>query len=74
MSMKLSIKEGNLTVSKEFTTTEDQYITAEEVLIAAYDIISRIYGQKAVIRAYHRTCPDRMDVRPEEEWPEEYRG
>ncbi|MEE0083595.1 MAG: hypothetical protein UE068_05195 [Paludibacteraceae bacterium] len=65
--MKLSIQEGNLTVSKEFTATEYQCIAAEEVVIGAYDIISRIYGQKAVIRAYHRTCPDRMDVRPEEE-------
>ena len=60
-------------ITKEFVEAEDHFITAEEVLIGPYDIISRIYGQKAVIRAYHRTCTDRMDVRPKEEWPEEYR-
>lgn len=73
MSMKLSIQEGNLTVIKEFTATEDKNITAEEVLIGAYDVISRIFGQEAVIRAYHRTDPDTVDVRPVEEIPEEYR-
>ena len=58
---------------KEFTETENQSVTAEEVLIGAYDIISRIFGQEAVIRAYYRTDPDTMDLRPQEEWPEENR-
>jgi hypothetical protein len=32
-------------------------------MIAAYDIISRIFSQEAVIRAYHATDPDIMGLR-----------
>ena len=41
----------------------DNYVTAEDVLIAAYDAISRVFSQEAVIRAYHRTDPDTMALR-----------
>lgn len=71
MSMQLIIKEGSLTIIKEFVETKNKSISAEEVLIGAYDVIGRIFGQKAVIRAYYRTNPDTMDLRPDDEWPEE---
>ena len=71
MSMQLIIKEGSLTIIKEFVETKNKSISAEEVLIGAYDVIGRIFGQKAVIRAYHRTDPDTMDLRPVDEWSEE---
>ena len=57
--MEMRIKEGSLTYIKEF----DDYVTAEEMLIGAYELISKVYSQEAVIRAYHRTDPDTMDIR-----------
>ena len=38
-----------------------------DVLIGAYDVISRIFGQGAVINAYYRTDPDTMDMRAEDD-------
>ena len=35
------------------------------MLIAAYDIIFRIFSQQAVVEAYYRTDPDTMDFRNE---------
>ena len=57
--MEMRIKEGSLTYIKEF----DDYVTPEEMLIGAYELISKVYSQEAVIRAYHRTDPDTMDIR-----------
>lgn len=37
------------------------------MLIGAYDVISRIFGQGAVIDAYYRTDPDTMDFRAEDD-------
>ena len=42
----------------------------EDVLIGAYNIISREYSQEEVIKAYYRTDPDTMDLRPEVEYPD----
>ena len=57
--MEMRIKEGSLTYIKEFVDD----VTAEEMLIGAYELISKVYSQEAVIRAYHRTDPDTMDIR-----------
>ena len=57
--MEMRIKEGSLTYIKEF----DDDVTAEEMLIGAYELISKVYSQEAVIRAYQRTDPDTMDIR-----------
>ena len=57
--MEIRIKEGSLTYIKEF----DDDVTPEEMLIGAYELISKVYSQEAVIRAYHRTDPDTMDIR-----------
>ena len=67
--MILSLKEGRMTISMEFAATDEKPITAEEVLIGAYDIISRSFSQEEVIRAYYGTDPDTMDLRPNPEYP-----
>ena len=52
-----------MTITMDLTPEGDNYVTAEEVLIAAYDAISRVFSQEAVIRAYNRTDPDTMALR-----------
>ena len=61
--MQLSLKEDKMTITMDLTPEGDNNITTEDVLIAAYDAISRIFSQEAVIRAYHRTDPDTMALR-----------
>ena len=61
--MILSIKEDNLTVSIEFPETDEVKPSAADVLIGAYDVISRVFSQEAVIGAYYSTDPDTMDFR-----------
>ena len=61
--MQLSLKERNMTITMDLIPDGENNITAEDVLIAAYDAISRIFSQEAVIRAYHRTDPDTMALR-----------
>ena len=68
--MKLSLKEGQMTISMDFAATDEKPITVEEVLIGAYDIISRAFSQEEVIKAYYRTDPDTMDLRTEVEYPD----
>lgn len=58
--MKISIEEyDNLTI----TAKVRENATCEEVLIAALDVISRVYGQETVIDAYENVDPDGMCVR-----------
>ena len=57
--MEMIIKEGSLTYIK----TLDDFASAEEVLIGAYELIEKVFSQESVIRAYHRTDPDTMDIR-----------
>ena len=61
--MQLSLKEDNMTITMNLTPEGDNDITAEDVLIAAYDVISKVFSQEAVIRAYYRTDPDTMALR-----------
>jgi hypothetical protein len=61
--MEIIIKEQNLTISKVVTPTIGDYVTAEDVLLAAYDIIGRVFSQEAVIRAYNKTDPDSMGLK-----------
>lgn len=61
--MQMIIKEGSLTYIKDFTRNEDGVITPEDVLIGAYELIAKVFSQKGLIEAYHRTDPDTMDLR-----------
>lgn len=60
--MQIIIKEDDLTVTREIAAIKGS-ISAESAMIAAYDVISRIFGQEAVIRAYEITDPETMDHR-----------
>ena len=53
-----------MTISMDFAATDEKPITVEEVLIGAYDIISRTFSQEEVIRAYYGTDPNTMDLCP----------
>ena len=44
--MILSLKYGQMTISIEFVGTDEKPITVEDVLIGAYNIISREYSQE----------------------------
>ena len=58
--MIVTIKEWDgLTISAKLK----ENATCEEVIIAALDIISRIYSQAEVICAYENVDPDGMCVR-----------
>lgn len=57
--MGLIIKEGDITYIKSL----DRYASPEEMLIGAYELISKVYSQQAVIEAYYRTDPDTMGIR-----------
>ena len=62
--MNISIKQDNLTVAVELEEDGfDKSVSCEELLLAAYDIIGRIYSNKAVVKAYFRTDPDSMTER-----------
>ena len=61
--MTLSITEERMTISIDFGSSNEQKITAEDVLLGAYDIISRAFSQEQVIRAYYNTNPDTMSTR-----------
>ena len=69
--MELSLKEGRMTISIDLGSSDEHQITAEEVLIGAYDIISRVFSQEQVIRAYRNTDPSTMDLRTSPESPED---
>ena len=59
MFMELIIKEGDITYIKSL----ERYASPEEMLIGAYELISKVYSQQAVIEAYYRTDPDTMGIR-----------
>ena len=59
MHMELIIKEGDITYMK----TLDKYATPEDMLIAAYELIAKVFSQESVILAYERTDPDTLDLR-----------
>lgn len=69
--MTLSLTEGRMTISIDFGSSDEKQITAEEVLLGAYDIIARAFSQDQVIRAYYNTDPDTMDLRTRPESPED---
>ena len=62
--MIISIKQDNLTVAVELEEDGfDKTVSCEELLLAAYDIIGRVYSDKAAVKAYYRTDPDGMTER-----------
>ena len=66
--MEIIIKEDNLTVSHKLEPEWPNEVSPADAMIAAYDVLSRIFGQKAVIDAYYRTDPDTMAVRDDDDF------
>ena len=66
--MTISIKQGNLNVAIDLEENDfDKSVSCEELMLAAFDIISRIFSDKAVVRANYRLDPDTMDFRSEDD-------
>jgi len=78
--MIISIKQGNITVAAELEEDDfEKSVSCEELMLAAFDIIGRIFSDKAVIKAYYRLDPDTMDFRSEDDpvtqmYPEYLKG
>jgi len=66
--MIISVKQGNITVAAELEEDDfEKSVSCEELMLAAFDIISRIFSDKAVIKAYYRLDPDTMDFRADDD-------
>jgi len=66
--MTISIKEDNLTVAVELEENDfDKSVSCEEAMIAALDVLSRIFPEESVTRAYYRIDPDRLNYRKEDD-------
>lgn len=64
--MIISVKQDNLTVAVELE--EDgftKFVTCEDLLLAAYELISRIFSEESLVKAYYATDPDTMSLREE---------
>ena len=59
--MTISIKEDNLTVAVELEENDfDKSVSCEEAMIAALDVLSRIFSQESVTRAYYQIDLDSL--------------
>ena len=58
----LSVKKEDLTMSIDLLEDEenDKYVTAQDLLLAAFRLIDYFYNQKALIKAYYNLDPDIM--------------
>lgn len=66
--MIISVKQGNITVAAELEEDDfEKSVSCEELMLAAFDIISRIFSDKAVIKAYYRIDPDTMAFRADDD-------
>jgi hypothetical protein len=66
--MLISLKQDNITVAVELEENSlFETVSCEDVLIAAYDIISRVFSEEAVVKAYYRTDPDTMTFREKDD-------
>ena len=66
--MIISIKQDNLTVAVELEENGfEKTVSCEELLLAAYNIISRIFSQRQIVEAYYRTDPDNFSVRDDDD-------
>ena len=66
--MTISIKEDNLTVAVELEENDfDKSVSCEDAIIAAFDVLGRIFPEESVTRAYYRIDPDRLGLRKEDD-------
>ena len=57
---------SELIISQNLPETEDESPSCEDMLLAAINVIMRIYSQRSVINAWKRIDPDRRIVIEEE--------
>lgn len=62
--MEITVKEGGLSITR-IISEEDA--TATTILLAAYDLISRLFSQSNLIEAYQMTDPCTMGIRETEQ-------
>lgn len=67
--MVISIQQGNLNVGIDLGEDSfDKSVSCEDVLLAAFDIISRVFSQEGVVRAYYRLNADTMSQLSEDDF------
>lgn len=63
MVIKIQAVQDNLTISKEFVEDDMHPIRCEDLLLAAVDIISRIFSDWTVNEAWEKIDPDGHCIR-----------
>jgi hypothetical protein len=63
MVIKIQAVQDNLTISKEFVEDDMHPIRCEDLLLAAVDIISRIFSDRTVVEAWGKIDPDGLCIR-----------
>ena len=61
----ISVKKEDLTISIDLIEDADngKYVTAQDLLLAAFRLIDYFYSQKALIKAYYNLDPDTLGER-----------
>ena len=61
----ISVKKEDLTMSIDLIEDEenDKYVTAQDLLLAAFRLVDYFYSQKALIKAYYNLDPDTLGER-----------
>lgn len=61
----ISIKKEDLTISIDLLEDADngKFVTAQDLLLAAFNLISYFYTQNALVKAYYNLDPDCMERR-----------
>ena len=66
--MNISINQGNLTVAIDLGEDDfEKSVSCEELMLAAFDIISRVFSDRAVTMAYYRLDPDTKTIRNDDD-------
>lgn len=59
-----SIQKENLTMKYDLIEDDmEKYVTAEDLLLAAFNLIAYLYSQNALVKAYYDLDPDCMERR-----------
>lgn len=61
----ISIQEEDLTLSIDLPEDEEneKYVTAQDLLLAAFRLVDYFYSQRALIKAYYNLDPNTLDER-----------
>ena len=61
----ISVKKEDLTISIDLLEDADngKFVTAQDLLLAAFRLVDYFYSQRALIKAYYNLDPDTLDER-----------